>query len=87
MIISEWVVSCRVLEYKRLHRPAKVPTLEPKEVVVAKAFALGLIPENYDGDTELTTETDGKLHVTALGQVVRHYTAAKPVLSEMDGKV
>ena len=67
--------------------PEKVAALEAKGVVAERARALGLNPDDYEGDEELVLTTGRHLNVTQLGQVVRWYEHAKPLLAEYANKV
>ncbi len=67
--------------------PEKAASLEPKEVVAKRAEALGLNPDDYDGEEELVLTTGKHLNVTQLGQAVRYYEHAKPLLAEYANKV
>jgi hypothetical protein len=74
-------------EAYRRNFPEQAEHLEPKDVVAERARALGLDPDHYEGDEELVLATGRQLHVTQLGQVVRQYAHAKPMLAEYQNKV
>ena len=60
---------------------------EGAEAVAERARALGLTPEDYEAEEELVLSTGKRLNVTQLGQAVRHYAYAKPLLAEYASKV
>ena len=67
--------------------PEKAAALEAKGVVAERARALGLNPDDYEGDEELVLTTGRHMNVTQLGQVVRYYEHAKPLLAAYANKV
>ena len=67
--------------------PEKADSLQTKDAVAERARGLGLNPDDYDGDEELVLTTGKHLNVTQLGQVVRYYEHAKPLLAEYASKV